>query len=209
MRATVPDGGVLEAISRIETRVTTAGAEEFTVEAVQTVQADGLRDGRSRASFSVSRKGRLSRLSSPQLDHPVRGACVRDLAFLFMTLPAGPVDPGSSWATLRTVYMPELDLPVTLPPIELAITCKLAAFEGPPDRPVARIDLTAKPAPGMPEGGNVTGVYRLDVNRGRVLSGSLRGMVNVRILLMELEVPFEVDVFEDQEPPVPPGTGAR
>jgi hypothetical protein len=61
----------------------------------------------------------------------------------------------------------------------------------------------------MPEGGNVTGVYRLDLQRGRVLSGSLRGTVPVRILVMELDIPFEIEVFEDQIPAAPPGAGAR
>jgi hypothetical protein len=191
MHAEIPTQGVRDVVVTIAETITTAEGDGFHAKAVMDSRGQNVPSGHGEGTYRVGGEGDVSELagtvSSPAVD-------LRNLALLYMPLPGGAVDVGATWTGVRTMYTPDLNVPVQMPPLKMNIACKLLAFENVGGHLVAKLDVKATTLPGQQATGQMSGSLRYDQTDGRVVSCAIGGAFKMKVLFTTVTVPFSLNI---------------
>lgn len=153
--------------------------------------------GNSTVSFDMDHQGTAQNLSSPQADHPVDGAFVKNAPGLFPPLPAGDVAVGHSWTVQAVQWAPKLDMPGSFTKIRTSTTYTYQGSEtGTDGRVVEVLAFHTKEAPGESVKADVKGRYVLDLDLGRPVSTQASGNLKVKVAFLWVTVPTSFGMTE-------------
>ncbi len=153
--------------------------------------------GNSTVTFDMDDRGTASNLTSPQVDHPIDGAFVKNAPGLFPPLPAGDVAVGQSWTVQAVQWAPKLDMPGSFTKIRTSTTY---TYKGSQTDAAGRtqeiLDFHTVEAPGESVKADVKGRYLIDLDLGRPVSTQASGNLKVKVAFMWVTVPTRFSLTE-------------
>lgn len=184
-------------VSRTVANLRVSGSGPYTLSGTLSGSSNQFPVQNSRLSFDLTEGGQTSNLQSPNLNHPVDGALIKNTPGLFFPLPAGNFAPGQSFQGQTVVYLPQTDLPGSFPQLRTVTRMTMVGTkQDSQGNPYHEVSLTIKEAPGARQKADLRGVARFDPAKGRWTYTKVTGTLKVRVAFIWVSIPFEMELTE-------------